>query len=411
MRRTAGTLTALSLALALAGCSQGGDDVKVDVDPSSEPPSPSASASPSETSEPPSSPATGDGSSAPEVVETVATGLVAPWGLAFLPDGDAVVTERDTAKVLQISGEAPYDVTELGTIGEAAPQGEGGLLGVAVSPKFDQDRTLFFYVSSADDNRVVTATLDKGGLSDTTPILTGIPLGSIHDGGRIEFGPDGFLYVSTGETGDPPLAQERDIVAGKILRITPKGKPAPGNPFGTAIWSLGSPQHPGPRVHRRRAAVGLGVRAEHLRRAQPDRCRRQLRLARGRGRGRHRRRLRRPPGGLGHRRRLPVGARVRRRRALHGRAARQPALEDPAGLRGRRGQPEAFFVGEYGRMRTVVVAPDGSLWLTTSNLDGRGSPADGDDRILRVQPPAWRAQRDTRAALVEEGRQARHETG
>ena len=134
MRRPAFLPIALCVTLALAGCSQGGDDVKVDVDPPSGSSSPSTSTSPSESTEPTSSAPTEEGSSVPEVVETIASGLVAPWGLAFLPDGSAVVTERDTAKVLQIGGEAPYDVTELGTIGEAAPQGEGGLLGVAVSP-------------------------------------------------------------------------------------------------------------------------------------------------------------------------------------------------------------------------------------------------------------------------------------
>ena len=135
--------------------------------------------------------------------------------MAFLPDGDAVVTERDTAKVLLIGGDAPYEVTEIGTIGEAAPQGEGGLLGVAVSPTFDRDRLLYFYFSSDTDNRIVTATYDKGGLSKLKPILTGIPLGGIHDGGRIAFGPDGFLYASTGETGDPGSPRTRRASAAR----------------------------------------------------------------------------------------------------------------------------------------------------------------------------------------------------
>ena len=171
-------------------------------------------------------------------MDTIATGLEVPWGVAFLPNGDAVVTERDSAKVLTISG-ADRTVTEVGTIGDAAPQGEGGLLGVAVSPAFDQDQTLYFYVSSDNDNRIVTAQLADGELGATTPIFTGIPLGAIHDGGRLAFGPDGMLYASTGETGDSEIAQDRDNLGGKILRLTPAGKPAPGNPFDTAIWSFG----------------------------------------------------------------------------------------------------------------------------------------------------------------------------
>jgi len=383
-------LTAIAVAvLALtAACSQGGDEVKVDVDPtSSTSASTSTSPSPSESPTVGTSPTpTPEPAGEPEVVETIATGLVAPWGLAFLPDGNAVVTERDTAKVLQIAGTAPYDVTELGTIGEAAPQGEGGLLGVAVSPKFDQDRTLFFYVSSANDNRVVTATLDKGGLSDTTPILTGIPLGSIHDGGRIQFGPDGFLYVSTGETGDPPLAQERDSLAGKILRITPKGKPAPGNPFGTAIWSWGH-----------RNVQGLAFTddgqlwASEFGQNTFDELNRidagaNYGWPEFEGEGGTDSGFVDPQAVWGTDVASPSGL------AFTGGALYMAALRGnrlwkiPLDAEGDAAQPEAYFVGEYGRMRTVVVAPDGSLWLTTSNQDGRGSPADDDDRILKVTP-------------------------
>jgi glucose/arabinose dehydrogenase len=386
MRRTTAALAALSLTAALAGCSQGGDEVKVDVDPT-ESPSPSAS-SPSAstpTSEVPSE-TVSEPAGPPEVLETIATGLVAPWGLAFLPDGSAVVTERDTAKVLQVSGQAPYDVTEIGTIGEAAPQGEGGLLGVAVSPRFDRDRTLYFYVSSADDNRIVTATLDKGGLSDTTPILTGIPLGSIHDGGRIEFGPDGFLYVATGETGDPELAQDRTTLAGKILRLTPKGKPAPGNPFGDEIWSLG---------HRNIQGLAFTddgqLWASEFGQNTFDELNRidaganygwpEFEGEGGTGSG-----FVDPQAVWGTDVASPSGLAFTEG-ALYMAALRGSRLwKIPLESDGDAGQPEAYFVGEYGRMRTVVVAPDGSLWLTTSNLDGRGSPKDGDDRILRVQP-------------------------
>ena len=286
--------------------------------------------------------------------------------------------------VLHRSPAPTTSVTEVGTIGDAAPQGEGGLLGVAVSPAFDQDRTLYFYVSTDDDNRIVTAQLADGRLGATKPILTGIPLGAIHDGGRLAFGPDGMLYASTGETGDSELAQDRDTSAARSCGSRRQGKPAPGNPFGTAIWSYGHRNVQG-LAFVDEPAVGLGVRPEHLRRAEPDRAGRQLRLAGVRRRGRRRRRLHRPAGHLGHRRRLPLRPGVRRRRALDGRAARQPALEDPG--RGRRpGQPEAFFVGEYGRMRTVVARPRRQP-LGDHQQPGRPRrPADDDDRILLVSP-------------------------
>ena len=211
MRRTSKGLARLAglvaVSVVAAGCSQGGNEVTVDLEDSA---APSASAPPSNapSDDPSDDPSTSDPGQAapapntgpPEVLDVVATGLEAPWGLDFLPNGDAIVTERDTARVLRINGKTDK-VTQIGKIGEARPQGEGGLLGVAVSPRFNKDRRLFFYFSAAEDNRIAVASLDKSGkkLGKLRPILTGIPLGSIHDGGRLEFGPDGFLYASTGD--------------------------------------------------------------------------------------------------------------------------------------------------------------------------------------------------------------------
>ena len=367
------------LAITLTACSQGGDEVKVDIDPSTSPTTSPTAPTTSPTSE---APPTGT----PHVVETIATGLAVPWGLAFLPDGDAVVTERDSARVLLVGGDAPYEVTEIGTIGEAAPQGEGGLLGVAVSPDFDRDRTLYFYFSSATDNRIVTATYDKGGLSKVEPILTGIPLGGIHDGGRLAFGPDGFLYASTGETGDGDLAQDKKSLGGKILRLTKKGKPAPGNPFGDEIWSWG---------HRNIQGLAFTddgqLWASEFGQSTYDELNR---IDAGANYGWP---LYEGEGGTADGFVDPQavwGTDVASPSGL----AFTPGALWMAALRGNRlwripldaagdaDQPEAYFVGEYGRMRTVVTAPDGTLWLTTSNEDGRGVPEDGDDRILQVQP-------------------------
>ena len=143
-----------------------------------------------------------------------------------------------SARVLTITG-PDHEVTEVGTIGDAAPQGEGGLLGVAVSPA--STRTTRCTSTSArgrQPDRHRDARRRPAGRGPK-PIFTGIPLGPIHDGGRLAFGPDGMLYASTGETGDGELAQDRDSLGGKILRLTPEGKPAPGNPFDTAVWSFG----------------------------------------------------------------------------------------------------------------------------------------------------------------------------
>lgn len=335
--------------------------------------------------------ATPDPGDGPSVVATVATGLAVPWGLDFLPGGRAVVTERDTARVLVLTpsrGDAEAEVTEVGRIPETAPQGEAGLLGVAVSPDFEDDRFLYFYVCTAEDNRVVRATLDeKGTLGTTEPVLTGIPGGAIHDGGRLEFGPDGHLYVSTGETGDDQLAREREGYAGKILRITTEGEPAPGNPFDDEVWSWGHRNVQGlafddggrlwasefgassfDELNLIEAGDDYGWPTVEGTGGEPDFHDPALTWPTEEA----------SPSGLAF-----LDGDLWMAALRGGRLWRIPVSAD--GTEGV-GEPTAHFTGEYGRLRTVAVAPDGRLWLTTSNLDGRGDPAAEDDRILAVAP-------------------------
>ncbi|KQW53731.1 glucose sorbosone dehydrogenase [Nocardioides sp. Root1257] len=383
MRRLVALASAAVLtAGGLTACSDGSDEPETKVVGS-----PSESATPSPTASPSDSP-TRD-TTPPKVVGTVATGLQAPWGIGFLPNGDAVVTERDTTKVLLLAAPS-YDVKEVGSINEAVglgdQGGEAGLLGVAVSPDFEQDHLLFFYYSTESENRIVKATLESGRLETPTTILDGIPRGFIHDGGRLAFGPDGYLYASTGETGSGELAQDKDTPAGKILRITTDGEAAPGNPVqGNPYWSYG---------HRNVQGLAFDDRdrlwASEFGQDTYD----ELNLiTKGANYG------------------WPM---------VEGKGSGDSSLEDPqevwntdeaspsglawldgylwmASLKGERlwrvdvtgkraKDPTDFFVGEYGRMRTVAVAPDGNLWVTTSNTDGRGDPQDGDDRILLIEP-------------------------
>ncbi|PVG81403.1 glucose sorbosone dehydrogenase [Nocardioides gansuensis] len=318
----------------------------------------------------------------PRVLGTVATDLRVPWGVAFLPDGTALVTERDTRRVFHLDGTGGGD--QVGVVEQAAPEGEAGLLGIAVSPDYDSDQQVFLYATTAEDNRVLRAPYEDGRLGEPEPILTGIPKGFIHDGGRLAFGPDGFLYVSTGETGDEGLAQDRESLAGKILRITTDGDPAPGNPFGTPVWSWGHRNVQGLAFDDagRLWASEFGAQSfDELNLIEPGA---NYGWPEVEGKGGE------PdfvdplvtwptseasPSGLawteGH---LWLGALMGERLWR----------VDVAGRRA--SNPTPFFVGRYGRLRSVVAAPDGTLWVSTSNHDGRGQPAEGDDRILRIQP-------------------------
>jgi glucose/arabinose dehydrogenase len=345
-----------------------------DPDQAGEPPrfaAPSASAAPQDDED--------------EVVVTeLAQGLDVPWGLAFLPDGSALVTERDTARILRVGPGTDDDgltVAEVQTLTEVAASGEGGLLGIAVSPTYATDRTVYVYYSTAADNRVAKLQL-KG---KPTPILTGIPRSRIHNGGRIAFGPDGYLYVTTGDASNRPLAPDPKSLGGKILRITTTGKPAPGNPVKSSpVWTSG---------HRNVQGItwdaGKRMFATEFGQNKVD----ELNLiVKGRNYGWP------TVEGTGTDKKLtnPLVTWPTAESSCSG-AAMLDRIVVAACLKGERlwlvdttatgtvfGQPRALLTGTYGRLRTVVAAPDGSLWVTTSNRDANGEQRPGDDRILRL---------------------------
>ncbi len=311
----------------------------------------------------------------------VASGLEAPWGLAFLPGGSALVSERDTDLIKRVTAQGK--VSTVGRVRGVDGGAEGGLLGIALSPSYASDRTLFAYYTAGQENRIDRMTDDGSGLGAQTTVFDGIPAAGIHNGGRIAFGPDGFLYVGTGEAGRRNPAQDRGNLGGKILRITATGRPAPGNPFpGSPVYSLGHRNVQGLAWDSRGQlwAAEFGQNTwDELNRIEP-----------GKNYG-----WPRVEGRAGDDRYVDPVAQWPTSQASPSGIAFAGNAVWLAGLRGERlwqipiprgvvGRPKALLTGRYGRLRTVAVAPDGSLWLATSNRDGRGSARDGDDQILRL---------------------------
>jgi glucose/arabinose dehydrogenase len=167
--------------------------------------------------------------------EVVASALEAPWGLAFLPDGSALVSERDSGRILQLQPGA--EPREAATVPGVAAAGEGGLLGLAVSGDYRRDRFVYAYLSAATDNRIVRLRLDGGPVQ---VLVAGIPRAGIHNGGRIAFGPDGLLHAGTGDAAERGNAQDPGSLGGKILRLRPDGGIPEDNPVaGSPVRSMG----------------------------------------------------------------------------------------------------------------------------------------------------------------------------
>ncbi len=370
MRRTRTALaTAVIAGVVLAGCS-----AEPRPSPSGQPPPPSATAAPD------------DGPVTPAGTPTVlVTGLTSPWSVVRLSSGSALISERDTANILEYTADGA--VRTVGTVPGVGHGGEGGLLGLAAADDGDAI-ALFAYFTSATDNRIVRIPLlglpGNYTLGEPEPILTGIAKAGNHNGGRIAIGPDDKLYATVGDAGQPDRSQDPASLNGKILRMNIDGSVPADNPFpGSLVYTLGhrNPQgiawdedgqlwasefgqntwdefnriDPG-KNYGWPAVEGIGGKAGFV---DPV-----LQWATSEA----------SPSGLAFVRDTFFMATLRGARLW----AIYPGTANA--------EPEsvAWFTGEYGRLRDAVAGPDGTLWVLTNNTDGRGSPQEGDDKLLQV---------------------------
>ena len=313
------------------------------------------------------------------VPSVIASGLASPWSIAFVDDV-ALISERDTGRILELASDGSTRL--VGIVEGVVHNGESGLLGLAVDP----DRRLYAYSTGSDGNRIERFTLDGGpgsyALGAAESIISGLPSASYHDGGRLAFGPDGMLYATVGDAGRSQSAQDPSSLAGKILRLTPDGDVPTDNPFpGSPVYSYGhrNPQGiawaadgtmfaaefgqdtwdelnvitPGGN-YGWPVVEGIAGNAEFIDPVQqwaPDEA---------------------SPSGIA------VAGDTIYIANLRGQVLRAVPITDLS-------QSTDLFAGEFGRIRVVTPAPDGSLWFVTNNTDGRGQPGPDDDRILHFR--------------------------
>ena len=318
-------------------------------------------------------------------ITVIAENLDTPWAIAILPNKSLLVTERFGKVVLIGSDEKLEDVATLSNVEEI---GEGGLLGITLHPNFSSNNYVYLYYTyqgNGNDtlNRVVRMIYKDKKLSYEKIIVDKIPGASNHNGGRIKFGPDNLLYIATGDAQNPSQSQDKNSLAGKILRVTDEGQAAQGNPFNNLVYSYG---HRNPQgitwdengklwetEHGQSATDELNLIEPGKNYGWPTTRGNETRSG-----------LTSPivqskedtwaPGGVAYFNGSVYFA------GLRGQALYQAVIS------GNSANIKTHLKGEFGRIRDVVLGPDNMLYITTSNRDGRGSPADMDDRVIQLDP-------------------------
>ena len=333
-------------------------------------------------------------------VEEVVNGLEVPWGIAFLPNGDMLVTER--AGQVRLVQNGQLQASPVVTI-PATEQGEGGLLGIALHPNFAENRFFYLYYTTDEGgaltNRVERWQLAENNQSATADqiIVSDIPVATYHNGGRLRVGPDGMLYIGTGDARNPDLAQNPDSLAGKILRVTPDGQVPADNPFpNNPVYILGirntqgfdwpnesimwvSDHGPSGDLGRRaHDEINVAKAGDNLGWPTIYRCDTQANLRRPVLTWANAT----PPGGAA----IYTGNAIPEWQGdfIVGTLRSQHLHRVSLSPTGELEQHEVYLQDEYGRLREVIMGPDGDLYVTTSNCDGRGGCPAGGDKILRI---------------------------